>query len=110
MVVAYACGIRHLGEYFDYQIHELSEAPLLEYFTDLMETHSWRSVKLDLYAAQILLHLKPWPTLNLIKPQKTQRLPDILTFEEAGRLFTVTHTLSCRDYSAQPKKHTTNTS
>jgi len=98
-VEAYARGIRRLGEYFDEQIHELSEAQLLEYFTDLLETHSWSSVKLDLYALKFfytyVLH-KPWPALNLIKPPKTQRLPDIVTVAEAGRLFAMTHTLSYR--------------
>jgi integrase/recombinase XerD len=98
-VEAYARGIRRLGEYFDYQVHELSEAQLLEYFTDLLETHSWSSVKLDLYALKFfytyVLH-KPWPALNLIKPPKAQRLPDIVTVAEAGQLFTMTHTLSYR--------------
>jgi len=98
-VEAYARGIRRLGEYFDYQIHELSEAQLLEYFTDLLETHSWSSVKLDLYALKFFYTYvlnKPWPALNLIKPPRTQRLPDIVTVEEAQRLFLATHTLSYR--------------
>ncbi|MEC4748461.1 hypothetical protein [Methylomicrobium sp. Wu6] len=80
--------MRRLGEYFDYQIHELSEAPVARVFHDLLETHSWRSVKLDLYALKFFYTYvlnKSWPTLNLIKPQKTQRLPDMVTVEEAGR-------------------------
>jgi integrase/recombinase XerD len=96
---AYARGIRRLGQYFDYQIHGLSEAQLLEYFTDLLETHSWSSVKLDLYALKFFYTYvlnKPWPALNLIKPPRTQRLPDIVTVEEAQRLFLATHTLSYR--------------
>jgi len=28
---------------------------------------------------------KPWPVLKLIKPPRTQRLPDIVTVEEAGK-------------------------
>lgn len=39
---------------------------------------------------------KPWPELKLIKPPRTQRLPDIVTVEEVGRLFAMTHTLSYR--------------
>jgi integrase len=39
---------------------------------------------------------KPWPAFKLIKPPRVQRLPDIITVEEAGRLFSMTHTLSYR--------------
>jgi integrase len=42
-----------------------------------------------------VLH-KPWQSLDLIKPPKAQRLPDIVTLEEAQRLFTATRTLSYR--------------
>jgi integrase len=42
-----------------------------------------------------VLH-KPWVNVNLIKPPRVQRLPDILTVEEAKRLFGATHTLSYR--------------
>ena len=46
---AYARAIRRVGEYFDHQIDDLCEAQLLDYFTDLLESHSWSAVKLDLY-------------------------------------------------------------
>ena len=42
-----------------------------------------------------MLH-KPWVNLDLIKPPKAQRLPDIVTVEEAKRLVLATHTLSYR--------------
>ena len=96
-VDAYLRAIRRLGEYFDYQLNDLSETQLLDYFTALLETHSWSSVKLDLYGLkffyQHVLH-KPWTHLDLIKPPKSQRLPDIVTVEEAQRLFLATRTLS----------------
>jgi len=96
-VDAYSRAIRRFGEYFDHQLNDLSETQLLEYFSDLLETHSWSSVKLDLYGLKFfyihVLH-KPWLHLDLIKPPKTQRLPNIVTVEEAQRLFMTTHTLS----------------
>ncbi len=46
---AYSRSIRRIGAYFDHQINELSEQQLTEYFTDLLESHSWSAVKLDLY-------------------------------------------------------------
>jgi len=70
---------------------------LTDYFSDLLESHSWSSVKLDLYGLKFFYTYvlnKPWPALKLINPPRAQRLPDIVTVAEAGRLFTMTHTLS----------------
>ena len=96
---AYARAIRRLGGYFDYRIDDLSEAQLTEYFSDLIGTHSWSAVKLDLYGLKFFTtHVlkQPWRMPNLMKPPKTQRLPDIVTVDEAQRLFLATRVLSYR--------------
>jgi site-specific recombinase XerD len=96
---AYARAIRRLGGYFDYRIDDLSEAQLTEYFSDLIGTHSWSAVKLDLYGLKFFtVHVlkKTWAMPNLIKPPKCQRLPDIVTVDEAQRLFSATRVLSYR--------------
>lgn len=96
---AYARAIRRIGEYFDYQIDDLSEQQLIDYFTDLLASHSWSAVKLDLYGLKFYyVHVlrKPWQSIELVKPPKTQRLPDIVTVAEAGQLFGATRTLSYR--------------
>ena len=96
---AYARAIRRLGEYFGQQIDDLTEAQLTTYFSDLIGTHSWTTVKLDLYGLKFYTtHVlkKPWVMPNLIKPPKSQRLPDIVTVDEAQRLFSATHILSYR--------------
>ena len=96
---AYARAIRRLGAYFDYRIEALTEAQLTEYFSDLIGTHSWSAVKLDLYGLKFFTtHVlkKPWAMPDLIKPPKTQRLPDIVTVDEAQRLFLATRVLSYR--------------
>jgi integrase/recombinase XerD len=96
---AYARAIRRSGAYFDYQINDLSEPQLTDYFSDLLASHSWTTVKLDLYGLRFFYTYvldKPWPTLKLIKPPKTQRLPDIVTVAEARRLFAMTRNLSYR--------------
>jgi site-specific recombinase XerD len=98
-IEAYARAIRRIGAYFDHQLEALSEAQLTDYFTDLLESHSWSVVKLDLYGLKFFYaHVlqKPWVNVNLIKPPKTQRLPDIVTVDEAQRLFAATHVLSYR--------------
>ena len=98
-IEAYARAIRRIGQYFDEQIDDLSEQQLTDYFTDLLESHSWSAVKLDLYGLKFYYtHVlrKPWVAPNLIKPPKAQRLPDIVTVEEAQQLFSTTRTLSYR--------------
>jgi len=46
---AYSRAIRRMGDYFDYAIDKLSPEQLTDYFSDLVESHSWSAVKLDLY-------------------------------------------------------------
>jgi integrase/recombinase XerD len=96
---AYARAIRRMGEYFDHQLGDLSAAQLTNYFSDLITTHSWSAVKLDLYGFKFYTqHVlgKPWAMPNFIKPPKVSRRPDIVTVEEAQALFGATRTLSYR--------------
>ena len=96
-IEAYSRAIRRLGAYFNQQIDALTEPQLADYFSDLLASHSWSSVKLDLYGLKFyythVLH-KPWIAPKLIRPPRVQRLPDIVTVKEAGQLFAATHTLS----------------
>ena len=98
-IEAYSRGVRRMGEYFDYCIDALSSDQLSRYFSDLLQTHSWSSVKLDLYGYKFYTeHVldKPWVSPKLVKAPKVQRLPDIVTVEEAARLFAATRCLSYR--------------
>ncbi len=56
-IEAYARAIRRIGAYFDHRIEGLCEQQLTEYFTDLLASHSWSAVKLDLYGlkSEVLL-------------------------------------------------------
>ena len=85
--------MRRIGAYFDFAIDDLSHAQLTDYFCDLLTTHSWSAVKLDLYGLKFFSpHVlrKPWTAVDLVRPPKTQRLPNILTAEElqSGELAT----------------------
>ena len=96
---AYARAIRRIGDYFDHQMDHLSETQLTDYFTDLVASHSWSTVKLDLYGLKFYYaHVlrKPWVAPDLIKPPKSQRLPDIITVEEGKRIFAATRVVSYR--------------
>jgi integrase/recombinase XerD len=98
-IEAYSRAIRRMGDYFDHRIDELSAAQLTDYFTDLVASHSWTTVKLDLYGLKFYYaHVlkKPWVAPGLIKPPRSQRLPDIVTVEEARRLFAATRVVSYR--------------
>ncbi len=46
---AYARALRRIGNYFDGQLDKLSQDQLLDYFHELLDSHSWSAVKLDLY-------------------------------------------------------------
>jgi integrase/recombinase XerD len=96
---AYSRAIRRIGGRFDGRIDNLSEQQLTDYFTDLLGSHSWSSVKLDLYGLKFYYaHVlrKPWVAPGLIKAPKAQRLPDIVTVAEVQRIFATTRVLSYR--------------
>ena len=98
-IEAYSRAIRRIGARFDHQIDDLSEAQLADYFTELLASHSWSSVKLDRYGLQFYYaHVlrKPWAAPGLLKPPKSMRLPDIVTVAEAKRIFAATRVLSYR--------------
>src|SRR5450759_2252293 len=92
-IEAYSRTIRRVGDYFDHKIDTLTVQQLTDYFSDLVASHSWSTVKLDLYGLKFYdAHVlrKPWAAPGLIKPPKTQRLPDIVTIDEAKRIFGAT--------------------
>jgi integrase/recombinase XerD len=94
---AYARAIRRIGKRFDHQIDALSEQQLTDYFTELLASHSWSAVKLDLYGLKFYYaHVlrRPWVAPGLIKPPRGQRLPDIVTVAEAQRIFAATRVAS----------------
>lgn len=96
---AYSRAIRRIGEYFQYQLDDLKQDQLLNYFCDLLDRLSWSAVKLDLYGLKFFYtHVlkRTWVDIPLIKPPKTSRIPDIVTIDEVYRLFLNTHKLSYR--------------
>ena len=93
---AYSWAIRRIGNYFDCRIDELTSDQLLDYFNDLLESHSWNTVKLDLYGLKFFttnVLNKTWADIPLIKPPKTTRIPDILSIGQVHQLFAATNRL-----------------
>jgi integrase len=98
-IAAYSRAIRQAGERFAQQIDNLSAQQLTDYFSERLATHSWSAVKLDLYGLRFYYEhvlAKPWPAPGLVKPPRSQRLPDIVTVEEMQRLVSATRVLSYR--------------
>jgi site-specific recombinase XerD len=98
-IEAYSRAIRRVGDHFDKQIDQLSADQVTDYFTELVGSHSWSTVKLDLYGLKFYYeHVlrRPWVAPGLIKAPRTQRLPDIVTVDEAQRIFAATQVLSYR--------------
>ena len=48
-IEAYSRAIRRIGDRFYHQIDSLTEHQLTDYFTELVASHSWSSVKLNLF-------------------------------------------------------------
>ena len=86
---AYARAIRRTAEFFDRCPDDLTADELKTYFASLLESHSWSTVKLDRCGLQFFYrHVlkRPWEWTEIVKPPRSQRLPDILTREETLRL------------------------
>jgi len=90
---AYSRAIRRIGNYFDAKVDNITMDQLLDYFHDLLESHSWNTVKLDLYGLKYFyanVLKKPWEDIPLIKSPKTKRNPDIVTIKQANQIFDAT--------------------
>ncbi len=96
---AYARALRRVAEYFNRCPDHLSTEQLACYFSDLVDSHSWSTVKVDRNGLQFFYkHVlkRDWTWVEIIKPPKIQSLPDILTLEEIGRLISAARKLRYR--------------
>lgn len=89
----YTRGIRRLADWSDKcPDQRLQKADFEAYFSQLIKTHSWSTIKCDRNAVMHYWKLvleQDWEYINLIKPPIKKHLPDILVAEEINR------TLSC---------------
>ena len=80
-IEAYSRAIRRIGNYFDCQIDNLSSDQLLDYFNELLNSHSWSAVKLDLYGLKFFytnVLNKTWDDIPLVKPPRTTRIKALI--------------------------------
>jgi hypothetical protein len=70
-----------------------------KYFADLVEAHSWSTVKIDRNGLQFFWkHVleRDWEWVNMVKAPKIRSLPDILTTAEVEQLIGATRNLRYR--------------
>ena len=96
---AYSRAMRRIGKYFKYQVDNLSTEQLLNYFDDLIQTHSSSTVKLDLWGLKFFYKnvlRKPWTDIPKIKQPKSTYLRDIVTIKQVAQILNATRIINYR--------------
>ncbi len=96
---AYSRAVRRVSNYFDCCPDKLSPEQLKVYFADLVDSHSWSTVKIDRLGLQFFWKhvLKiDWKWVDIVKPPQVRTIPDILTPAEIENLIGATRKLRYR--------------
>ena len=96
---AYSRSIRRVRDHFDCCPDKLTPEQLESYFGQLVDTHSWSTVKIDRNGLQFFWRFvleRDWDWVNIIKPPKIHTIPDILTPTEIEQLIAKTRKLRYR--------------
>ncbi len=91
-IQCYGRSFRRISEYFDKHPNDLTPQDLKAYFSDLVDSHSWSTVKVDRWGLRLFWETvldKKWHWPNIVRPPKTRRLPDILSIEEVNNIMSV---------------------
>lgn len=95
----YARAVRRVAHYYDCCPDRLSTEQLEVYFAELVNSHSWSTVKVDRNGLQFFWkHVlkRDWQWVEMIKPPKIQSLPDVLSLAEVEQLIGATRKLRYR--------------
>lgn len=95
----YSRAVRRVSLHYDCCPDQLSTEQLELYFSKLVDSHSWSTVKVDRNGLQFYWkHVlkRDWSWVNIIKAPKIQSLPDILTVAEVEALIGATRKLRYR--------------
>ena len=96
---AYSRAVRRVKDHFDCCPDKLSPKQLEIYFSFLVDTKSWSTVKIDRLGIMFFWkHVlkKDWEWLDIVKPPQIHTLPDILTVAEVEKLIGATRKLRYR--------------
>lgn len=96
---AYARAVRRIAAWFDCCPDALDPDELAEYFAELVESHSWSTVKVDRYGLQFFYRYvlkQEFQWAELVRPPKVRALPVTLSVEEIQRLIAAARKLRYR--------------
>ncbi|MCP4393996.1 MAG: tyrosine-type recombinase/integrase, partial [Alphaproteobacteria bacterium] len=96
---SYSRAVRRVRTYFDCCPDKLKPEQLEGYFADLVESHSWSTVKIDRLGLQHFWKFvlkKKWKWVDIVKPPQVKTIPDILTPSEIEKLIGATRKLRYR--------------
>lgn len=85
----YARAVRRVTEYFDVCPDTLTIEQLQVYFSSLIDSHSWSTVKVDRNGLRFFWEFvlkKGFGWINMVKPPQIKAIPDILTPKEVETL------------------------
>jgi len=86
---SYARAVRRISERFDCCPDKLTMEQREQYFADLVNSHSWSTVKIDRIGLQFFWkHVlkQDWQWVDIVKAPKVRSLPDILTVAEVEQI------------------------
>ena len=98
-IAAYSRAVRRIRDHFDCCPDKLSPKQLENYFADLVESHSWSTVKIDRNGLQFYWRFvlnRDWQWVDIVKPPRIQSLPDILSVQEVEKIINATRQLRYR--------------
>ncbi|GAB6147273.1 tyrosine-type recombinase/integrase [Desulfocicer niacini] len=96
---AYSWAVRRTRGYFGCCPDRLTLDDLQGYFADLVESHSWSTVKIDRLGLQHFWKFvlkKEWKWVDIVKPPKVKTIPDVLTPAEVEQIIGRTRKLRYR--------------
>ncbi len=98
---AYSRAVRRITEAFDYCPDRLTTEHLTAHFSNLIQTHSWSTIKVDRNGLQFFYkHVlnKDWKWVDIVKPPQVKSLPDILTSDEISQIINNTREARYQTY------------
>jgi site-specific recombinase XerD len=98
-IECYSKAVRRVVELTEKSPDKLTKDELKTYFADLVESHSWGTVRVDRNGLQFFWkHVldREWDWVEIVKPPEVRTLPDILTIDEVHAIIDAVQKLRYR--------------